>query len=173
VTRRDASVRSSRIARTVEPLSNGDGSRKRGCVAVALPLEDGKSKKDWRPGTDTVQDIRPGSALSRKYEDRQRKPDDLKAQGQRTIAVHALENLATSDTGITMLRRTARDEQYPMREPEAEDSGVTPVSGTRPDGVSRDKLDAQLGRGRDHRQSAVGILSMEMSDFLKISALAS
>jgi hypothetical protein len=29
-----------------------------------------------------------------------RKPDDLEAQeGQRTIAVHALENLATSDTG--------------------------------------------------------------------------
>ena len=30
------------------------------------------------------------------YEDRQRKPDDLEAQeGQRTIAVHALENLAS------------------------------------------------------------------------------
>jgi hypothetical protein len=56
-----------------------------------------------------LQDIRPGSVLTRKYEDRQRKPDDLEAQeGQRPIAVHALENLGTSDTGITMLRQTTR-----------------------------------------------------------------
>ncbi len=39
-------------------------------------------------------------SLTRSYEERQRKPDDLEAQeGQRTIAVHALENLAPSDTG--------------------------------------------------------------------------
>ena len=51
------------------------------------------------------QDIRPGS------EERQRKPDDLEAQeGQRLIAVHALENLATSDTGIAMLRRKLREQ---------------------------------------------------------------
>jgi hypothetical protein len=38
---------------------------------------------------------------SRIHEDRQRKPDDLEAQeGKRAIAVHALENLASSDTGI-------------------------------------------------------------------------
>jgi hypothetical protein len=61
--------------------------------------------------TDTVQDIRPGSVLSRTYEERQRKPDDLEAQeGQRAIAVHALENLATSDMGIAMLRRTLREQ---------------------------------------------------------------
>lgn len=60
-----------------------------------------------RPGTDTVQEIRPGSVLSRTYEERPRKPDDLEAhEGQRAIAVHALENLATSDTGIAMLRHT-------------------------------------------------------------------
>jgi len=35
----------------------------------------------------------------------------LEAQeGQRAIAVHALENLATSDTGIAMLRRTLREQ---------------------------------------------------------------
>jgi hypothetical protein len=28
---------------------------------VAWPLEDGEPKKDWRPGADTVQDIRPGA----------------------------------------------------------------------------------------------------------------
>ena len=30
--------------------------------------------------------------------------------GQRTIAVHALEILATSDTGVAMLRRTLREQ---------------------------------------------------------------
>ena len=59
-----------------------------------------------QPGTDTIADIRPGSFLKRSYEERQKKPDDLEAQeGQRPIAVHALENLAHSDTGIVMLRR--------------------------------------------------------------------
>jgi hypothetical protein len=49
--------------------------------------------------------------LKRSYEERQRKPDDLEAQeGQRPIAVHALENLGHSDTGITMLRRLLREQ---------------------------------------------------------------
>jgi hypothetical protein len=82
-----------------------------GLSIVAWPLENSEPKKGWRPGTDTVQDIRPGSVRSRKYEERQRKPDDLEAQeGQRPIAVHALENLATSDTGIAMLRRILREQ---------------------------------------------------------------
>ena len=92
----------------------GGSIRQRTCdwlSIVAWPLENGEPKKGWRPGTDTDQDIRPGSVLSRKYEDRQRKPDDLEAQeGQRTIAVHALENLAPSDTGIALLRRTLREQ---------------------------------------------------------------
>jgi hypothetical protein len=82
-----------------------------GLSIVAWPLEDGAPRKYWRPGTDTVQDIRPGSVLTRKYEDRQRKPDDLEAQeGQRPIAVRALENLGTSDAGITMLRYLLREQ---------------------------------------------------------------
>ena len=88
-----------------------DNKHVTGLSIVAWPLEDGTPKQDWRPGTDTVQDIRPGSVLTRKYKNRQRKPDDLEAQeGQRSIAVHALENLATSDTGIAMLRRTLREQ---------------------------------------------------------------
>jgi len=88
-----------------------DNEHVTGLSIVAWPLENGAPKKDWRPGTDTVQDIRPGSVLARKYEDRQRKPDDLEAQeGQRSIAVHALENLGTSDTGITMLRHLLREQ---------------------------------------------------------------
>jgi hypothetical protein len=82
-----------------------------GLSIVAWPLENGELKKDWRPGTDTVQDIRPGSVRTRKYEDRQRKSDDLEAQeGQRAVAVHALENLGTTDTGITMLRHLLREQ---------------------------------------------------------------
>ena len=61
--------------------------------------------------TDMIADIRPGSFLQRNYEERQRKPDDLEAQeGQRPIAIHALENLAHSDTGVVMLRRLLREQ---------------------------------------------------------------
>ena len=88
-----------------------DNEHVTGLSIVAWPIEDGAPKQDWRPGTDTVQDIRPGSVLARSYEERQRKPDDLEAQeGQRAIAVHALENLATSDAGIAMLRRLLREQ---------------------------------------------------------------
>jgi hypothetical protein len=47
---------------------------------VAWPLEDGIRKKDQRPGADTAREIRLGSVRTRKYEDRQRKPDYLAAQ---------------------------------------------------------------------------------------------
>jgi hypothetical protein len=88
-----------------------DNEHVRGLSIVAWPLENGEPKRGWRPGTDTVDEIRPGSALTRSYEERQRKPDDLEAQeGQRAIAVHALEHLGTSDTGIVMLRRLLREQ---------------------------------------------------------------
>ena len=88
-----------------------DNEHVTGLSIVAWPLENGMPRADWRPGTDTVADIRPGSALTRSYEERQRKPDDLEAQeGQRAIAVHALENLGMSDAGIAMLRQLLRDQ---------------------------------------------------------------
>lgn len=88
-----------------------DNEHVRGLSIVAWPQEGGEPKRGWRPGTDTIADIRPGSMLQRSYEERQRKPDDLEAQeGQRAIAVHALENLGTSDTGIVMLRRILREQ---------------------------------------------------------------
>jgi hypothetical protein len=69
-----------------------DNEHVRGISIVAWPLENGEPKPDWKPGTDTIADIRPGSFLKRSYEERQRKPDDLEAQeGQRPIAIHALE----------------------------------------------------------------------------------
>jgi hypothetical protein len=57
-----------------------DNEHVRGISIVAWPLENGEPKPDWKPGTDTIADIRPGSFLQRSYEERQRKPDDLEAQ---------------------------------------------------------------------------------------------
>jgi hypothetical protein len=76
-----------------------DNEHVRGISIVAWPIENGAPKPDWKPGTDTIADIRAGSFLKRSYE-----------EGQRPIAVHALENLGTSDTGITMLRRLLREQ---------------------------------------------------------------
>ncbi|MGO4330407.1 Rieske 2Fe-2S domain-containing protein [Cupriavidus sp. 2TAF22] len=88
-----------------------DNEHVRGLSIVAWPLEGGAPKPGWRPGTDISDAIRPGAALERSYEERQRKPDDREAQeGQRAIAVHALENLGTSDTGVVMLRRMLREQ---------------------------------------------------------------
>lgn len=88
-----------------------DNEHVRGISIVAWPLENGEPKRDWKAGTDTLADIRPGSFLQRSYEERQRKPDDLEAQeGQRRVAVHALENLAPSDTGVAMLRHLLREQ---------------------------------------------------------------
>jgi hypothetical protein len=88
-----------------------DNEHVRGISIVAWPLKGGAAKGDWHPGTDTVEDIRPGAETARSYEERQRKPDDLEAQeGQRAIAVHALENLAMSDSGVVMLRRLLREQ---------------------------------------------------------------
>jgi hypothetical protein len=43
------------------------------------------------------------------YEDTQRRPGDREAQtSQRPIAVHTLENLATSDMGVVRFRRLLR-----------------------------------------------------------------
>jgi len=51
-----------------------------------------------------------GQSDDRPYAERQRFPADFDAQSsQRTIAVHALENLASTDRGVIMLRRIVRD----------------------------------------------------------------
>src|SRR5205085_3027351 len=59
---------------------------------------------------DTIADIRPGQLRDRPYAEKQRKPDDMEAQeGQRRIAIHALENRGYSDIGVTLLRRMLRE----------------------------------------------------------------
>ena len=100
-----------------------DNEHVRGISIVAWPLEYGGPKPDWKPGTDPIADIRPGSSLKRTYEERQRKPDDLEARGgQRPIAIHALENLAHSDTGIVMLRRLLREQSQRVEQ------GLDPIN---------------------------------------------
>ena len=100
-----------------------DNERVRGLSIVAWPLENGAPQPDWKHGTDTIADIRPGSYLKRSYEEKQRMPDDLEAQeGQRPIAIHALENLAHSDTGIVTLRRLLRAQLHRVEE------GLDPIS---------------------------------------------
>lgn len=50
-----------------------------------------------------------GQDDSRPYAERQRRPGDYDAQvSQRPIAIHALENLASSDRGVALLRRLVR-----------------------------------------------------------------
>ena len=50
------------------------------------------------------------TANERSYQDSQRQPGDYEAQvSQRDIAIHALENRATSDRGVVKLRRLIRD----------------------------------------------------------------
>ena len=50
------------------------------------------------------------NAAGRAYEEAQRVPGDFEAQvGQRPIAIHATEHLATSDKGVAMFRRMVRE----------------------------------------------------------------
>ena len=50
------------------------------------------------------------NVAGRAYEESQRVPGDFEAQtGQRPIAIHATEHLATSDRGVAMLRRMVRE----------------------------------------------------------------
>jgi nitrite reductase/ring-hydroxylating ferredoxin subunit len=82
-----------------------------GLSIVAWPKNaDGEPDPNWKPGTDTITEVRPGQLRDRSYADKQRHPDDMEAQeGQRRIAVHALENLGQSDIGVALLRRTLRE----------------------------------------------------------------
>ena len=74
--------------RELDPQGHGD------------PAQVGRGKIDFIGQT----------ADERSYEERQRVPGDYEVQvSQRPIAVHALENLATSDRGVALLRRLIRN----------------------------------------------------------------
>lgn len=106
---------------------------------VVWPLNDGAPDPAFRPRTDTIayddqgSEIRPGAYAQRPYEDRQRRPDDKEVQeGQRPIAVHALENLVSSDRGVVQFRRLLRRQLAAVAE------------GRDPLGIVRDLPDGQF-----------------------------
>ena len=78
----------------------------------------------WTP--DGEEPIRPDSERSKlsvevrtqsDYEYAQRHPDDKEVQeGQGPIAIHALENLATSDRGVVMFRRILKEQIQAVQE---------------------------------------------------------
>jgi phenylpropionate dioxygenase-like ring-hydroxylating dioxygenase large terminal subunit len=82
-------------------------------------------------GLTPEQVARPGFGQSddRPYAERQRFPADFDAQSsQRTVAVHALEHLASTDRGVIMLRRIVRDGIRAVA------AGGTPEGAARPEG---------------------------------------
>ncbi len=92
------------------------------CI-VAWPLVDGQPDPTFHLRIETTtydasgNEIRPGAAAQRPYEDRQRRPDDKEAQeGQRPIAIHALEHLVSSDRGVLMLRGLLQRELAAIQE---------------------------------------------------------
>ena len=87
-------------------------------IRWAVPLDDTHTMNfelaqvDPAWGLDAAAIARPGFGQSadRSYEERQRHPGDYDAQSsQRTIAVHDLEHLASTDRGVIMLRKIVRD----------------------------------------------------------------
>jgi nitrite reductase/ring-hydroxylating ferredoxin subunit len=87
-------------------------------IRWAVPLDDTQTMNfelaqiDPAWGLTTAQIAQPGFGQSadRPYAERQRHPGDYDAQSsQRTIAVHDLEHLASTDRGVIMLRRIVRD----------------------------------------------------------------
>ena len=67
-------------------------------------------RDDYPVEVDAEQVMEFGQDGSRPYEERQRVPGDYDAQvGQRPIAIHALEHLATTDRGVIMMRGMIRN----------------------------------------------------------------
>ena len=67
-------------------------------------------KDDYPIEVDAEQVMEFGQDDARPYEERQRVPGDYDAQvGQRPIAIHGLEHLATTDRGVIMVRRILRE----------------------------------------------------------------
>jgi phenylpropionate dioxygenase-like ring-hydroxylating dioxygenase large terminal subunit len=87
-------------------------------IRWAVPVDDTRTLNfelaqiDPAWGLTPVQIAQPGFGQSadRSYEERQRRPGDYDAQlSQRTIAVHDLEHLASTDRGVIMFRNIVRD----------------------------------------------------------------
>ena len=91
----------------------------------SVPVDDARTmnfrvrhvKDDYPVEVDAEQVMEFGQDDSRPYEERQRVPGDFDAQvGQRPIAIHALEHLATTDRGVIMVRRILREGIYAVQQ---------------------------------------------------------
>jgi hypothetical protein len=100
-----------------------------------LPVDDGNTKRLYLLLNDDRNPLRPsqyhrgfGQINDRPYAQRQREPGDYDAMtGQGRIAIHAYENLTTTDRGVMLFRELYR-------------SGIRAVAGDRdPVGVIRDQ----------------------------------
>jgi len=87
-------------------------------IRWAVPVDDTRTlnfelaQVDLAWGLTPTQIAQPGFGQSadRPYEERQRRPGDYDAQSsQRTIAVHDLEHLASTDRGVIMFRKILRE----------------------------------------------------------------
>ena len=87
-------------------------------IRWAVPLDDTQTMNFELAQVDPAWRLTPapiaqpgfGQSADRPYAERQRHPGDYDAQSsQRTIAVHDLEHLASTDRGVIMLRRIVRD----------------------------------------------------------------
>ena len=111
---------------TDEPDLDGPESARPRCVYFCMPVDDTHQWQAciyWMPdGEDEIADAEriKLSALSRDdvdYEYTQRNPDDKEAQeSQGAIAIHGLENLATSDQGVVMFRKILKEQIRAVQE---------------------------------------------------------
>ena len=112
---------------TDEPDLDGPDTQKPRAIYFVMPVDDTRQWLAciyWTP--EGEEPIRPDSERSKlSVEGRtqsddeyaQRHPDDKEAQeGQGPIAIHALENLATSDRGVVMFRKILKDQIRAVRE---------------------------------------------------------
>ena len=95
-----------------EDVAQRDGNRPT-VTRWAVPIDDTNTMQIgfWRArdGEKVSTKVGFGQMPDRPYEERQRVPGDCDAQvGQRPIAIHAMEHLATSDRGVIMLRNMIR-----------------------------------------------------------------
>jgi len=106
------------FTREIEEASREKIASRPVIIRWAVPIDDTHTwnmelaQVDPAWGLTAAEIARPGFGQSndRPYEERQAHPADYDAQsGQRAIAIHALEHLASTDRGVLMLRKIVRD----------------------------------------------------------------
>ena len=111
-----------------------------GICICAWPAENGVAVEEWRPGTDTISDIRPGQLRDRSYEDKQRNPDprERKSWRGRCGDCRLPAQVARCDNRC---RRRARPAQHlPQRRHKPHDRDKLLEYSYRASGAPRDRI---------------------------------